>query len=81
MHNSCSSSNDHNNRIIESTTPEGFSQCADTLASWLSLKLALKSTETCMFPVVILWEFVVLSLFSAYMLLLELQSFAVFFKL
>jgi hypothetical protein len=32
---------------------------------------------TRMFPVMILWEFVVLSLFSAFILLLELESFTV----
>jgi hypothetical protein len=56
---------------------EGFSQCADILASCLSLKLASKSTGNMLFLVTILNVFVVLSLISAHTLSVELQPFAV----
>jgi hypothetical protein len=56
---------------------EGFSQCADTLASCLSLKLASKCTGNILFMVTIVDVFVVLSLISAHELSVELQSFAV----
>jgi hypothetical protein len=51
--------------------PEGFNGCADTLASCLSLKLALKSTGNMLFLVTIVHEFVVTSPFSAYILFVK----------
>jgi hypothetical protein len=56
---------------------EGFSQCADTLASCLSLKLASKSTGNMLFLGTIEHEFVVISPFSAYKLFVKRGSLAV----
>jgi hypothetical protein len=51
--------------------PERFSQCADTLAICLSLKLALKSTGNMLFLGTIVHEFVIISPFSAYKLFVK----------